>query len=109
MHELGITEEIVEIVRERAGERRVRRVVIEIGKLSLVLPDAVRFCFDLVAEGTTVEGAELEILEPPGRGRCRVCAGEIALESPLGRCGCGSTDFDWISGEELRVTQLEMI
>jgi hydrogenase nickel incorporation protein HypA/HybF len=109
MHELAVTEEIVEIVRRRAGDRRVRRVVIEIGKLSLVLPDAVRFCFDMVAEGTTVEGAALDIVEPDGRGRCRECAAEVLMERPLARCGCGSTDLDWISGEELKVLQLEMI
>ena len=109
MHEMAITQDIVEIVRGRAGGRKVRRVVIEIGKLSLVMPDAVRFCFDLVAEGTPVEGAVLEILEPAGRGRCRTCGGEVALERPFGRCVCGSTDLDWISGEELKVREMEVV
>ena len=109
MHEMSITQDIVEIVRERAGDRKVRRVVIEIGKLSLVMPDAVRFCFDLVAEGTTVEGALLEILEPAGLARCRTCLGEVALERPFGRCACGSTDLDWISGEELKVKEMEVV
>jgi hydrogenase nickel incorporation protein HypA/HybF len=109
MHELAVTQEIVEILRERAGTRKVRRVVIEIGKLSLILPDAVRFCFDLCAEGTPAEGALLEILEPPGRARCRDCGGEVALEQPFGRCACGSTDLDWISGEELKVKEMEVL
>ena len=108
MHELAITQEIIEIVQERAGARKVSRVVIEIGKLSAVLPDAVRFCFDLCAEGTPVEGAVLEIEEPAGRARCRVCGGEVALDRPFGRCGCGSTDLDWISGEELRIRTMEV-
>ena len=47
----------------------VRRVRLEIGRLSGVVPDAVRFCFDLVAAGTTLEGAVLEIDEPGGRVR----------------------------------------
>ena len=109
MHEMAITQEIVEILRARAGERRVRRVVIEIGKLSAVEPEAVRFCFDLCAEGTPAEGAALEILEPPGRARCRACGGEVELERPFGRCGCGSTDLDWISGEELKVREMEVV
>ncbi|MBI3854398.1 MAG: hydrogenase maturation nickel metallochaperone HypA [Planctomycetes bacterium] len=109
MHELAITQEIVEIIRARAGERKVRRVVIEIGKLSAVLPDAVRFCFDLCAEGTPAEGAALEILEPPGRARCLACSAEVALERPFGRCACGSSDLDWISGEELRVREMEVV
>ena len=109
MHEMAVTQEIVEILRERAGARKVRRVVIEIGKLSAVLPDAVRFCFDLCTEGTPAEGATLEIVEPPGRARCRACAGEVELERPFGRCACGSTDLEWISGEELRVMEMEVL
>ena len=108
MHEMAITQEIVEILRRRAGDRRVRRVVLEIGKLSAVMPEAVRFCFDLCVEGTPAEGAELEILEPAGRGRCRLCGGEVVLERPFGRCACGSTDLDWISGEELKVREMEV-
>ena len=77
MHELGITQEILEIVTQRAQERKVKRVVLEIGRLSCVLPDAVRFCFDLCTEGTIAEGAELEILQPAGRGRCRLCGTEF--------------------------------
>jgi hydrogenase nickel incorporation protein HypA/HybF len=109
MHELAITQEIVEILRSRAGDRKVRRVVIEIGKLSAVLPDAVRFCFDLCTEGTPAEGAVLEILEPAGRARCRACSGEVMLDRPFGRCACGSSDLDWISGEELRVREMEVV
>jgi hydrogenase nickel incorporation protein HypA/HybF len=106
VHELGITQQIVEIALERAGAGRVTRVVVEIGKLSAVLPDAVRFCFELCCEGTPLEGARLEILEPPGRARCRACQGEVVLDRPFGRCGCGSSDLDWISGEQLLIREL---
>lgn len=108
MHELALTREVVRIVAARSSGRRVRRVVLEIGKLSMVAPDAVRFCFDLVAEGTPAEGAELRIVETPGRARCRSCAGELDLERPFGRCGCGSADLDWISGAELTVKEMEV-
>ena len=50
---------------KHAAGAKVNRVVLEIGKLSAVLPDAVRFCFELCSEGTVVEGAELEIIETP--------------------------------------------
>jgi hydrogenase nickel incorporation protein HypA/HybF len=109
MHELAVTQEIVEIASERAQGARVKRIVVEIGKLSAVLPDAVRFCFEVVAEGSPVEGAELEILETPGSARCRACAGLVALDRPFGRCSCGSTDLKWLSGEELRVKTLELV
>jgi hydrogenase nickel incorporation protein HypA/HybF len=108
VHELGITQEIVALVEDHARGRKVSRVVVEIGRLSSVLPDAVRFCFDLCAEGTVAETAALEIIETPGRARCRSCGGEVALDRPFGRCGCGATDLEWLAGEELRVKELEL-
>lgn len=109
MHEFGIAQEIVEMICERSGGARVTRVVLEIGKLSAVLPDAVRFCFDLCVEGTVAEGATLVILEPPGLARCRDCGGEVCLERPFGRCECGNTDLEWLSGEELKIKEFEVI
>jgi hydrogenase nickel incorporation protein HypA/HybF len=108
VHELAITQEIVSIVSDHTGGVRVRRVVLEIGRLSAVQPDAIRFCFDLCAEGTPVEGAGLEILEPAGRARCRACEGEVALDRPFGLCACGSSDLEWLSGEELRIKEIEV-
>jgi hydrogenase nickel incorporation protein HypA/HybF len=108
MHELGITQEVIAIATERSGGAKVVRVVLEIGKLSAVLPDAVRFCFDLCCEGTEMEGAQLEIIETPGRARCKECGAELVLEQPFGRCECGCTDLEWLAGEELRVKELEV-
>jgi hydrogenase nickel incorporation protein HypA/HybF len=109
MHELAITEEIVEAVRDRlAPGERVSRVVLEIGKLSTVLPDAVRFCFDVCCEGTALEGARLEIREVMGAGRCRECGAEVEMARPLERCGCGSCSLEWVRGEELRVVEMEV-
>jgi hydrogenase nickel incorporation protein HypA/HybF len=108
MHELGIAQEVVAIVCEHA-QGRVTRVVLEIGKLSAVLPDAIRFCFDMCTEGTVVAGAELDIIEVPGRARCRECGGEVTLERPFGLCPCGCSDLEWLTGDELRVKEFEVI
>lgn len=109
MHELGITQSVVEIACEQADGLRVSRIVLEIGKLSAVLPDAVRFCFDLCCEDTAAEGAKLEIIETSGRARCRSCANEFALDQPFGRCQCGCSDLIWLSGEELRVREVHLV
>jgi hydrogenase nickel incorporation protein HypA/HybF len=108
MHELGITQELVTLACERANGARVTRIVVEVGKLSTVLPDAMRFCFELCTEDTPAAGAQLEIVETPGCGRCRKCFAEIAMESPLVRCACGSTDVEWISGEQLTLKEMEI-
>jgi len=108
MHELSVANGIVEICAERAGTARVVRVRLEIGQLSAVLPDAVRFCFDVCARNTVVEGAMLEILETPGRARCRDCDGEVALVRLAGRCACGSANLRVVAGEELKIREMEI-
>ena len=109
MHELSITRSIVAIVTERAGAERVTRVRIEIGRLSAIVPEAIRFCFDICTKGTAAEGAVLEIVEIPGRGRCRDCAGESALTALVGRCpACGSAALSVIAGEEMIIKEMEL-
>jgi hydrogenase nickel incorporation protein HypA/HybF len=109
MHELGLTQEVVEIVSDRAGGRKVGRIILEVGRLSCVLPEAMQFCFGACSEGTVAEGATLEIVRTPGRGRCRRCGGEVAMEHPLTRCSCGSGELDWQQGDEIRIQALELI
>jgi len=108
MHELSIANGIVEICVAHAGAARVTRVRLEIGRLSAVLPDAVRFCFDVCARDTVVEGAVLEIIETEGRARCRECGGEVALAQLVGSCPCGSANLRVIAGEELKVREMEI-
>ena len=108
MHELGIAQEVVGIAAEASRGARVTRIVLEVGKLAAVLPDALRFCFDMATEGTVAEGAELEIVEIPGLAACRACGGRVRLDRPFGRCGCGGSDLEWLSGEELRVREMEV-
>ena len=108
MHELGIALQVVDVLAERAQGARVTRVVLEVGALSAVLPDALRFCFGLATEGTVAEGAQLEIVEKPGRARCCACGGELELSRPFGRCACGSSELEWVAGEELRIFEMEV-
>ena len=108
MHELGIALQLVEVATERACGARVKKIVLEVGMLSAVLPDALRFCFDLATEGTPAEGATLDIIEVPGRARGRGCDARIELRRPFGRCACGGTDLEWLSGEQLALFALEV-
>ena len=108
MHELGITQNIVAIVAEQAQGTKVRRVLLEIGKLSAIMPDAIRFCFDICSQDTVLQGATLEILETPGLAKCRQCGAEIPLEKPFGSCRCGSKQLDLIAGEELKIKEIEI-
>ena len=108
MHELAISRNIVAIVGEAARGRRVRRVTLEIGKFSGVLPDAILFCFDVAAQGTAVENAALEILEIDGRARCQACGAEFVVHSLSDACACGSRRLIRLAGEELNVKSMEV-
>ena len=100
---MSITQSIVDTIGVRLGPVPVHRVRLEIGKLSGVVPDAVRFAFELVTDGTTLHGAVLEIDEPAGAARCRTCGAEFATVEVLPLCACGSADVEVLGGQELRI------
>ncbi len=108
MHEMAITQSVVELVAERTEGRRVAVVRLQVGTLSGVVPDAMAFCFELIAAGTALEGAALEFDRTPGQARCRTCGQDFSLDSLILLCPCGSADVSVISGQELLVTSVEM-
>lgn len=108
MHELGITRNIVAICAEKAGGCPVQRVCVEVGRHAPVLPEALRFCFDVVSRGTLLEGATLEIVEVRGRARCRCCGAEFSFDDAVARCACGSHALERLAGEELRIREMEL-
>jgi hydrogenase nickel incorporation protein HypA/HybF len=107
LHELAITESVVEAVTERLPGARITCVRLEIGALSGVVADSVRFCFDLVTEGTNLEGARLEITQVAGRCRCRVCGTDFEPDGPIALCPCGSIEIKVLSGQELKIASVQ--
>lgn len=109
MHELAIAGHIVEIASRHADGRRVTKVHLKVGHLRQVVPPALSFSFDLVAQGTPVEGAELDLEEVPATARCRDCNAESRLKRfPLQCETCRGSDLEITQGEELYVESLEM-
>jgi hydrogenase nickel incorporation protein HypA/HybF len=109
MHELSLADAIVQICCEHARGRRVVKVELRVGRLRQVVPDALAFAFELVAEGTAVEGAELEIEEMPIRISCSACGIETQVDGFPLACGrCGRLDVDVLTGEEFHVESLEI-
>ncbi len=107
MHELALGQSIVDMIVEcaqREGIGAVTRVVVEVGAATAVEPEALRFCFDVVAEQTALKGAELVVDTIAVRARCRRCAGEYAPETWTAPCPhCGGFDPELLAGRELRV------
>jgi hydrogenase nickel incorporation protein HypA/HybF len=109
LHELAIAESVVQIADRHAAGRRVTKVYLKVGHLRQVVPSALAFGFELVAQGTQVEGAELAVEEVPVTGRCRGCGAESQPAGfPLQCRECGGFDLEITAGEELYVESLEM-
>ncbi len=109
MHEMAIVSDIVSTVSDACAGKRVRRVVLEIGALSGVVPDAIASCFDMATalDDGPLTGARLDIVVVAGRGRCRTCETEIALSDPLATCPCGRV-LEWTAGTKLTIRELEV-
>ena len=109
MHELSIAESIVDVAVRHARGRPVSRVEVSVGHLRQVVPSALAFAFELVAQGTAIDGAELVMNVVPAAGRCRTCGDESVLDGfPLLCRACGSADVAVTAGEELRVESLDV-
>ncbi|MGR9037281.1 MAG: hydrogenase maturation nickel metallochaperone HypA, partial [Gammaproteobacteria bacterium] len=110
MHELSLLENVREILETHAQSQdfaRVTRVSLEIGKLSCVEPEALRFGFDVVMKGSLAEGAELVITETGGIGRCRQCGGKTVMEALYDPCNhCGGPFVDIVQGMEIKIKDL---
>ncbi len=112
MHEMSLAESVVDLVDYRArreGCQRVKTVRLEIGKLSGVEPEAIRFCFDEVAGGTLAEGAALDIIEQDGHAWCFDCGQLVPLASRSDPCPeCGGFRLRMDEGVAMRVKELEI-
>ena len=112
MHEMSLAEGIVEIVEStaRASEARaVRAVWLELGALSHVEQEALRFSFDVVKRGTVAEDARLEVVTTPGRAWCMPCGASVDLVRLGEPCPtCGSYQLQVTQGEEMRVKEIEI-
>lgn len=108
MHELAVTESVIAAISAQLPDSRVAVIHLEIGRLSGVMPDAVRFCFELAGEGTCVAGARLDITEPEGVGDCASCGLTFPAREPLAVCPCGSADVSISGGADLTIKAVEV-
>ncbi len=112
MHELSIAEALrdaVETAARNGGARRVHAIALELGELAAIEVDALRFCLDDVLRGSVAEGARLDVVTVPGRGRCRACGEEGALHEFYDLCGhCGRGTVEPTAGTAMRLASLEV-
>ena len=110
MHELSLAQAIVDTVSDRATVARdVRRVTVRIGYLRQVVPDSLRFSWELLTETTELAGCALEIQHVPAVVVCGACGASTTLELPVLLCGsCASDAVELVSGEEFLLVSMDV-
>ncbi len=112
MHELSVTESILDIVCRHAtdaGAQRVKRIHLVIGDLASIVDDSVQFYFDFLSEDTCARGAELVFERIPTRLACRACGHEWTPGSGDWTCPrCGAVGAQVVAGKEFYVDSIEV-
>ncbi len=113
VHELSICQGIVEVAGLALADLprpmpRLSTVTVRIGRLTGIVPESLRYYFDLLTPDTPLAGAALVIEEVPIRGRCADCAADFTIDTLVFTCpACGSGFVELLSGRELHVVSLD--
>ncbi len=112
MHELSVTESILEISEKHARQSNAARVVginIVIGKLSSIVDDSVQFYWDIISKDSICFGAKLNFERKAAVLHCNTCSKDYEIVTSMQPCPyCGSPDITVISGEEFYVDSIEI-
>jgi hydrogenase nickel incorporation protein HypA/HybF len=110
MHELSLCQAILETVGQRATGRPVRRVDVRIGYLRQVVPGSLQFSWEMLTQGTELEGCALAIEHVPAVVCCRACGAETTLSWPVLACSeCESHNVELVSGDELQLASFDLV
>lgn len=109
---MSLAEGVLQLIEDAAREQnfaKVTTVWLEIGQLSGVEPEAMKFCFDAVVRDSIADGANLEIIALPGTGWCMGCSMTVPMAEVFGECPqCGGYQLQVTGGTEMRVKELEV-
>lgn len=112
MHELGIAQEILALVRRHVPDgqaRLVRDVRVRVGDLAGVVSESLEFCFSAVVADTPWSQATLVIERVPACVRCEACGHVFATELRGAGCAaCGDARLRMVSGQELQVASVDL-
>jgi hydrogenase nickel incorporation protein HypA/HybF len=111
MHEVSIMTEALRMAMDAAksaGATRVLKLRLRIGTLSGVVPEALRFAFDVVVHGTMAEGACLEIEAVQAACWCQTCQAEFECADFFNECPrCHDVSGELRRGREMEIADVE--
>jgi hydrogenase nickel incorporation protein HypA/HybF len=112
MHEMSIAQSLIDILHEemaKHGAATLRSVRLSVGELSAIVPESLSFCFEIITQGTPLEGAKLLMDRIPLRGYCPQCEETFDIKEFVFICPtCGSPNIETIEGQELSIVEMEV-
>jgi hydrogenase nickel incorporation protein HypA/HybF len=112
MHELPVTQSILEIAVRHAQKSNAQRILslnIVIGQLATIVDDSVQFYWDLIAQDTIAEGAKLNFRRIPAVLQCMDCQQQFTLGTTDLACpDCQSVNIKIVSGKEFFLESIDV-
>lgn len=112
MHELSVTENIINICSEEAEKNKafkVREIKILVGEMTGLIPESIQYYFDIASIGTKVEGAKLNIIKVPLKIYCNECKNTSVIKRGVFTCPvCNGTDIKLLGGNEFMIESMEV-
>jgi hydrogenase nickel incorporation protein HypA/HybF len=110
MHEMSIAEALLQNVLDAVSKSRVVRVqevMLDVGKVRLVMPEALELAWTVVSDGTVAAGSKLRIKEIPIEAACRHCGRVFPADVDNYLCpGCGQADVEIVAGDDIMLTSV---
>lgn len=112
MHEMSIMQSVIQTITEQAtikGFSKIKNICLDVGKLSCVESEALKFCFEALASSSICDSATLTIIETPALAFCENCN----TTSEISRYGetcplCGGNDLILKAGDKIFIKQIEV-
>ena len=112
MHEMSIAQSLVSILQEemtKHGASALRSVRLSVGEMSAIVPESLSFCFEIIIQGTPLEGAKLLMDRISLKGYCPQCDESFDIKDFVFVCpDCGNTAIQTIEGQELSIVEMEV-
>jgi len=112
MHEMSIAQSLIDILKDemlKHDAKSLRSVRLNVGQMTAIVPDALSFCFQVITDGTEMEGARLIMEIIPLMGYCSECEEEFEIKDYAFLCpSCGSTKINTLGGQDLSIVEIEV-
>jgi hydrogenase nickel incorporation protein HypA/HybF len=112
MHELSITESLLNTATEYAQKNSAKKVLalnLIIGDLSGIFDDSIQFYWDMISSDSICEKSVLNFDKRKAIMKCDSCENEFSLSGELLPCpNCGSMNLKIIAGNEFQLESIEI-